>query len=249
MKPVVTLLSLASILAHAQALEVATVKAFQGTEGQSVVLALLKPVKQGQALLRIQGTGSPFDGLVLAGQFEERSGRFSTRFHGGPWNALQVADGSGRAWFPEVKDFGVKFSDELTARVTAAELLAEHQRQLAAGDLAMFAKKEHPHLTKKYEGKAAAAMAGLGKACPRTFAFVWSSFSDDEMDNLDIWALCEPLVVAVRQKCEAAKGSARLVCRMGPKLELARGGDAITFTTTPKGNTLGLSFVAAALGN
>lgn len=233
-------------------LEVATVKAFKGTEGQSVEVAMLKPIAQGAALLRVRRSGSSFDGLVLRCAVEDRGrGRgFTTRFHGASYELLRLDEGTGRVYFPEVKDFAVNFDEDGSGKSQGSELVSEHEKQLASGAISLFEKKDFPHLVTKYEAKAAAATAELGKACGAapSFTFQWSSFSDEAMENIDAWAVCQPLLAQARAKCGTLKGVGKLVCRIGPKLELTRADDTLTFTTTLKGAAEGPSFVAAQLG-
>lgn len=223
MRALTALLSLASVLAHAEAIQVASLKTYNGTDGQLVDVARLAPLSNNAGLVRIRQSGSPYDGLVLRCEVDERS-RFTTRFHGAPWTVVQLSDGKGRVYFPEVKEFSVTFSVDAIAK--AVELIAEHEKQRIDGRLAMFAKKDFPHLTKKYEAKAAEA---LKKSCPgmSRFVFEWSSFSDADMENLDIWALCKPLV-------SSCKGTI-LVCRRGSPAGVTQEGTTVTLTLTSGG--------------
>jgi len=219
------------------ALEPASLKVFKGTEGQRVDVLAVKPVAEGRALIRVRASGSPFDGLVLEGK--SKDGRVAVTYRGSEWTVLNTTDGRGRAFFPEVKEFTVKFDEEATGQVDPAALIADHAKQKASGELAMFAKKAYPHLTRKYEAKASAAFT-----CPgSTFRFDWASFTDDDMDNLDAYALCEPLAKA---KCARLKAS-KVVCRMGPAFAVTRADDTLTFTTTAKGAADGASFLAGKL--
>lgn len=242
------LFSILFLCSNAAALELSTTKVWKGSEGQLVEVGTLVPASQG-ALVRVRQSGSPHDGLVLRCTIEDR-GRdraFVTRYHGSTYELLRVGEGAGRANFPEVKDFAVKFLEDASGK--GAELVAEHEKQLASGALAMFEKKAFPYLVTKYEAKAAAANAELNKACGGAahFSYEWSSFPDEAMENLDVWAACQPLVTQARAKCATVKGVDKLVCRMGPSLGLSRTSGAITFTTTTKGAADGPSFVAAQL--
>lgn len=244
----VVVLGLVSAVAHGGPPEVASVRGYKGTDGQAVALVLLKPVKDRAALLRVRQSGSPFDGLVLAGSFDGTT--FSTRFHGGEYQVLRVKEGVGRVYYPEATDFAVKFDEVATGTLAASELLAEHVRQEAAGELARFSHKEFPHLVKKYEAKAVQAVAQLARACGSAppLTLNWTSFSDEDMENTDVWASCEPLMTQLRPRCGALKGLTQLVCRMGPALDLHRAADTLTFTTSAKGEAEGNAFLAARLG-
>lgn len=218
MRPCVAVLCLLPLFAGAE--EAASARAYQGPEGQRVEVVRLSPLSAGAGLVRIQRTGSPFDGLVLRCEVED--GRFTTRFHGGPWTVLRLSgNGGGLVFFPEVAEFRVTFTEDA---VSAADLFAEHQRQRDDGRLAMFAKKEHPHLVRKYEAQ---ALAETRKACPEVtaFTFDWATFTDEDMDTLDVWALCAPLVGA------CAPGVTQLTCRRGSVRALVRTGAKVTLTT------------------
>jgi len=242
------LLGITLLSANADALELSTTKIWKGSEGQLIEVGSLVPTGQG-ALVRVRQSGSPHDGLVLRCTIEDR-GRdraFITRFHGERYELLRIGDGAGRAFFPEAKDFTVKFQEDASGK--SVELVAEHEKQLASGAIAMFEKKAFPHLVTKYEAKAAAAAIELNKACggAAKFSYEWSSFPDDVMENVDAWAACQPLLSQARARCPALKGVDKLVCRMGPSLALSRTTGAITFTTTTKGAAEGPSYVAAQL--
>jgi hypothetical protein len=249
-----SMFSLAAVPANAQGLEVASAKSYKGTEGQYVDVLTLKPVAQNSALVRVRSSGSPFDGLVLPCSIEPRDRNergFVTRFHGGALGLLRLGDGAGRVYFPEVRDFAVKFDEAATAKLEPAKVLAAHQQQRAAGELAMFEKREYPNLVAKYEAKAAAATDELNRACGTSarFSFRWSSFTDADMDDVDGWSACQPLLTLLKSRCAAAKGLSKLVCQMGPKLELTRGADGtLTFTTTAKGQAEGPAFLSTQLG-
>lgn len=193
-------------------------RVYAGPEGQRVEVAKLAD----GALVRFTKTGSPHDGLVVRCTPE-----YATRFHGSEWTLLRLAaTGKGTAWFPGVKEFPVAYLEDGAAQ--AADLLAEHERQRADGRLALFAKKEHPHLVRKYEAKAATALAELRKSCPAVtaFRFDWASFSDDDMDNHDVWALCASAV-----RC--TPGVSELVCRRGAKRLEVRSGAQLVLEVAP----------------
>lgn len=243
----VVLISL--LLAAEPPVEALGAKAYKGPEGQLVEVVTLKPLDAKRALVRITGAGSPADGLVLATSIDAARA-FTARIRGADWVVLRLDEGRGTAAPPDVKEFRLKFDEAATGRVDATDLVAKHQAQRESGELAMLAKKEFPILVKKYEGKAAEAVAALGRKCGAapSFSFTWWTFSDADMGELDAWAACKPLVAALEGRCAAAKGVTKLACRMGPKLALERTGDTLTFTTTAKGAADGAAFVSSQLG-
>lgn len=223
-------LTLVSWTAFAQGLEADSVKSYAGPDGQLVEVVRLKPLKAQQALLRVTGASSPADGLVLPAVLA--GGAFTVRIRGGDWNLLRLEEGTGTGtvYAPDAKEFRVKFT---AGKSDAAELLSAHQAQLESGAIALLAKKEFPFLVKKYEGKAATAVAELNKACGAKldFTFSWATFSDDDMSNLDAWSLCAPFVTALKSSCAATKGVTAIACRRGTKAAVERSPERITFTT------------------
>lgn len=193
-------------------------RVYAGPEGQRIEVAKLAD----GALVRFTKTGSPHDGLVFRCDADYR-----TRFHGADWTVLRLANtGKGNAWFPGVPEFRVAYLEDGAAQADA--FLAEHERQRSDGRLAMFAKKEHPHLVKKYEAKAAAALTELQRSCPAVtgLTFDWASFSDSDMDEHDVWALCAPVVRCV-------PGVTQLSCRRGAKRLEVRAGTRLTLEVAP----------------
>lgn len=232
---------------------VATARAYKGPEGQRVELVTLQPPSAGRALVRFAGTGSPHDGLVLDATVrdEARSVRsVVTRFRGGDYVLLRLEAGTGRANFPEVSPFPVRYDEADAGQPDASALFAAQEPQRASGALALFAKREFPHLTAKYDAKAAAALAKLNERCgsKATFAFRWADFTDEDMEEHDVFALCQPLFPTLESRCAVAKGHATLVCARGDALRLTRDAGTLVFTTTAKGKAEGGAFLAAQLG-
>jgi hypothetical protein len=210
-------------------------------------LAMLEPVRDRQALVRIVAANSELDGLVLRGVLDAR-GAFVTRIHGADWTLLRLTEGRGSVTAP-----GAEFTVTFAASEPASpgdDLRAAHERQLASGALALLAKKPFPFLVRKYEAKAATTLAGLNAACGThaSFAFDWATFADDDMAELDVWALCEPLLAVAQSRCKAVAGIVTLTCRRGATFDLARGADQLTFTTTEKGKAEGRAWLTSALG-
>lgn len=188
---------------------------YAGPDGQLVEIAKLSPTA---ALVRVTKSGSPHDGLVLRCETDERSGRFTTRYHGGDWTVVALnGNGAGEAFVPEANKFRLKYIE--AEHADPSVLLAEHAKQQQNGRLALFAKKDYPHLVKKYEAKAAAACPGVA------FSYDWASFTDDDMANVDVAALCVP------SSCPAAV--TQMVCRRGSKKLQVREGARLTFEVVP----------------
>lgn len=233
--------------AAAAPLEVATVKVYLGPDGQALDVARLKPVKDKRALVRLRAANSDIDGLVLAGTVTEQ-GDFVTRIHGADWALVRLSDGRAAVSAPGIKPFDAQYKD-IAKDGLGEELALAHATQTESGQLVLLAKKEFPHLVRKYEAQANTALVSLNKTCGTTlsFAFRWATFSDDDLAERDVWSLCEPLLNAALKHCRALGGLSQLTCQRGEALDLSRTGSALTFTTTDKGQSAGSAFVGHAL--
>ena len=228
------------------------IKVFVGKEGQRVELVTGGVMGAAAALVRLRGSGSAFDGAVIRCVVERRhNGRtLVTRHHGAGWELLQLGDGDGRVYASGGEPFAIKYDEAQSRAASAADVITERDKQVASGEVALFEKKEYPHLVKKYENKATAASAILGKSCKGAphLRFQWSSFSDEDMDNVDVWAACQPMVTALQSQCGALRGVTELVCRMGGSLEVTRSADRMVFTTTRNGAATAGAFLSTHLG-
>ncbi len=239
--------------AAAQPVQLTAVKVFVGKEGQRLELGFLEPRSGKQALVRFTGTGSEVDGLVVRGALDEqgaeRHDAFVTRVHGSDGATFfRIKEGQGTAWVPGGQSFSVKFL-ELGSPELGKELAARHAEQLESGALALLAKKAFPHLVKKYDDKAAAALQELNQACggKRSFTYDWAFIDDEVMENVNVADVCLPLLSAGKRACKALAGVTTLRCRVGPSFGLRREGDALLFTTTTKGKADGAAFVQSSL--
>jgi hypothetical protein len=233
--------------AAAAPIEVEGVKHYTGRDGQTLELATLKPATDRQVLVRLRATNSELDGLVLRGTLDAR-GTFVTRLHGADWALVSFHEGRGAVTAPGA-EFTVTFSAG-EPESPGDDLLQAHEQQTASGALAALARKPFPFLEKKYEAAAAKALASLNATCnsAATFHFEWARFSDDDLSNLDVWSLCEPLLATVKTRCAAITGVTNLTCSRGPKFALTRSGGALTFTTTEKGKADGRGWLTTNLG-
>ncbi len=227
----------------------AALRSYKGGDGQRVELALLTPLKDNRALLRILNAASPIDGLVLDAKVVAQGTRFEVRLRGADWILLQADNGKGTVYPPDVKEFQVKFDESPTEPVDEKKMLELQSAQRARGELAMAAKKPFPFLVKKYETKAAAALSELQRRCKSTasFAFEWATFSDSDMESVDAFAVCQPLFAVLGSRCSLAATVKKLSCAMGASMGLEREAEQIRFVTTSTGAAGGQSFLNGKL--
>jgi hypothetical protein len=242
-------LLLAVMLSSAPAapLEVANVKLYKGRDGQTLELATLQPTADKQALVRINAANCEVDGLVLRGVLDAR-GDFVTRIHGADWTLARFTEGRATVSAPGA-EFAVTFSAAEPGAL-GAELATAHAQQTSSGALRLLARKPFPFLEKKYTDKAQAALTALNAACGSSavFAFDWGSFSDQDMAELDVWALCEPLVTAAKSRCAVVKGVTTLTCSRGERFDVLRTPGGLKFITTEQGKADGRAWLTTNLG-
>ena len=218
--------ALVLMLALAQAPEVESMKAFRGADGQVVEVVTLKPRAARKLLVRVKGSDTQIDGLVVPCTLENEDAVTVSR--GAPWN-LVVVRGEAREVFVPGTSFKVKFDQAATDAFKAAELSSEWNSP--ATRRAMFARREWPVLEKKYQAAADGAVGKLTRPCGHAvaFSFDWSSFPDAVMAEANVWRSCEGAVAEAQKKCPA-----KLICRGGAAAGVTTEGDALVFTTVAK---------------
>lgn len=211
-------------------------KVFTGPQGQRLELGMQLPLDEHRALVRLTGTDTDVDGLVLPGTVTTR-GRdraFTTRLHGNDFELLRLSDTDGTVFLPGDRGFKVKFN-QVGDAAGAQALGQDHRRQLADGSLGLVARKDFPFLQKKYDGLAQAALAEANQAChgEATFTFDWGRFPDAVMEEVDVWKRCAPFLALAKKRCPAEK---TWVCSFGKAPDLERVDGKLVFTTTAEGD-------------
>jgi hypothetical protein len=210
------------------------VRSYRGQDGQQVHVVLLSADRRGAALVQVLKSTSTVDGLVLDATLSTDGTRFETRLEGSPWTVLQVKDGKGEAFVPQVKSFAVTFDEKAIASIDSKALLTLQASQRESGALTLAAKKPFPFLTKKYEAKAAAAWGEVQKRCKTnaSFRYEWASFSDDDMENVDVFKVCAPIFDGVLRKCDSVKSVTAVSCKMATAFSLETSQGQMVFSTT-----------------
>jgi len=247
MTPVWLMLSLAALPPGVE-----SVKAYKGKDGQVVEVVRLSPRDSGKAAVRVRGSDSEADGLVLDCRVtsDPKGFRFTTRRGGADWTVL-VQDGERYLLYvPERPEFAVVYDEAATTAVDVAALLAEQKSQRTDGVLYRFERKAWPGLWTKYEKKASDAAEGLSKACgkPVAVSFAWHTFPDDVMAELDVWKLCEPVVTHLEKRCGKVQRFDAVRCEFGEAFRFRR--DPVTntlrFVTTRNGSSGAAGFLSGS---
>jgi hypothetical protein len=229
---------------------VESVKAYKGKDGQVVEVVRLAPRDSGKAAVRVRGSDSVADGLVLDCAVSSESGgfRFTTKREGADWNVL-VQDGEKYTVFvPDRPEFKVAYDEAAATAVDAAALLSDQKAQRTDGRLWTFERKSWPRLWAKYDKKAAEASATLAKSCGRAVAVsvAWHTFPDDVMADLDAWKLCEPVVAHLQKRCSKAERFDAVTCALGDQFALTKDAASLRFVTTRGGASGAAAFLSGS---
>lgn len=246
-------LLVAPVALAAEPLEALSSKVYRGRDGQTLEVVTLAPRESTEAVLQLRGADSEHDGLAV--RCKARSTRAGTdyvaRHRGADWVlASERESGVYEVYVPGKPAFRVRFNQEATDAASASEVLTAHTLQRESGRVAAFEKKAWPHLEKKYTARAAEALTALRGACgtSASFSFDWKTFDDEVMGDVDVWAVCAPLLTQARSRCAALKDVTALSCRFGPALALERSGSTLVFTTVRDGAASGAAFLGGRLG-
>jgi hypothetical protein len=218
---------------------VESVKAYKGKDGQVVEVVRLSPRDSGKAAVRVRGSDSEVDGLVLDCRVTSDSGgfRFTTKRQGADWTVM-IQNGDGYTMYvPERPDFRVAYDEEASTAVDAARVLALQKDQRADGVLGRFERKAWPGLWGKYEKKANAAAETLTKACgrPMAMSYAWHTFPDDVMAEL-------------QKRCGKLERFDAVRCEFGDQFSLAKDpvSGVMRFVTTRTGSSGAAGFLAGS---
>jgi len=120
-------------------------KTYVGPDGITLAMLPLAPEGEHKVLLRVGGSGSLFDGKVMAHTVEQQSDgdvNYVTVFRGRRWITIAVRFGSYSLYVPGRRDSPVvKYDEERSKALNINEIWKSYQRQRADGTLAKLAEK------------------------------------------------------------------------------------------------------------
>jgi hypothetical protein len=223
-------------------------KVFSGPEGEEVALVPLTPREDKKFLLRVQGTGSEFDGKVLPHEaYDLSSGgtvrmNYTTERQGRSYATL-VVRGSSHELFVPGRGGGipVKYDEARTQKLKAEDLYAQHQKQQKDGTLAKLMafdrKAEQAHHDTAYAEQLKALNASCGTAVAGSID--WSSIPEALLKTHSISGFCEAPLTSLRGLCDLSNEAKRTVqakvkqidCRFGPALEPRIEASRVVWTT------------------
>jgi hypothetical protein len=232
-------------------------RVYVGGDGVAVAVVPLKPRTDNKALVRVTGSGTPFDDKVMLYERENRDGgkvAYSTTYRGRSWYTITVpsaADGGSiPIYLPGRRDVSVKYDDKKSAELKTDDVWRAHQKQQADGTLKALAAFNRKEETAQHEKKLAAETgADFAKKCGYKLPVTinWASFSDDDIKELSITSYCGDPIDTLARLCEDSAEAKRTItaaikgfgCAMGPEMKLDLAGATLNWTTSRSGRNMG----------
>ncbi len=223
-------------------------KVFSGPEGEEVALVPLTPREDKKFLVRVQGTGSEFDGKVLPHEaYDLSSGgtvrmNYTTERQGRSYATL-VMRGSSYELFVPGRSGGihVKYDEARTQKLKAEDVYAQHQKQQKDGTLAKLMAFDRKAEQAHHDSAYAEQLKGLNTSCGTAVAgsIDWSSIPEELLKTHSISSFCEPPLHSLRKLCDISNEAKRTVqakvkqidCRFGPALEPRVEASRVVWTT------------------
>ncbi len=252
LRNMVAVIVAAVALGASQALAAAPVEAgkvYSGTEGEEVAVVPLSPRSDKKFILRVKGTGSEFDGLVLPYELNDWSTRsaeqfnYSTQWRGRKYTALHVRDTRYELYVPgRQRSIRLAFDEKKTAALKPEEVYAQHQKQMGDGTLKKLMAFDRKGEESGHDKEYAQSALEMNNACGTSVAarIDWSSVDEDQLKELSISSYCGAPLTALKELCSASaiakqtiqEKVKRVSCRFGAALAPKVEADHVIWTTT-----------------
>lgn len=237
-----------SVLSAASAQAAAPVEAgkvFTGPEGEEVALVPLTPRSAGKFLVRVQGTGTEFDGMVLPHDSHD-SGRaqvnYSTQRQGRGYATLLMRNSRYELYVPGRRDgIPVKYDEARSQKLKAEDVYAQYQKQQKDGSLAKLMAFDRKGETARHDSAYAEQLKALNTSCGAsvTGAIDWSTISEELLKDYSISSFCESPLTSLVRLCDVSDEAKRTVqakvkqidCRFGAALEPRIEAQRVIWTT------------------
>ena len=241
-----TLLLVVTARAGAPALS-KNVRVYRAEEGVRVAVARVLPETEAQAVIRITGSDSPLDDVVLLARVETEGDRGSTlkiTWHGRSWGVLTTRESWwGGNWLelhvPEQKSRNLYYDDAESKKLSSATLASGLERDkakvlaLAAFDRAG-ERSKHESVLKKASDKVKAACGS-----PVAMSVDWTSIDDDTLKTRHVGSFCSTPLESLVSLCKAPERAAsarekiqKATCRFGPALKLSVQAGSLAWQTS-----------------
>ncbi|RKG56354.1 hypothetical protein D7V80_40665 [Corallococcus sp. CA054B] len=227
-------------------------KVFVGPQGELVAVVPLAPREQKKFLLRIQGTGSVLDNLVLPYTLKDWSSpstlrhNYTTQWHGKDYSPLITVGKNTELHFPGGPGNGiaVQYDEARSQKLKPEEVYAQHQQQTQSGQLAKLMAFDRKAEETVHDTAYAEALQALNTTCGTSMAGAidWTTIPEPVLKSQKIARYCASPLTALKALCEVSDEARTTVkarlkqmdCRFGATLEPALQGDRFVWTTNPE---------------
>lgn len=234
-----------SALSASSALAAAPVEAgkvFTGPEGEEVALVPLTPRESNKFLVRIQGTGTEFDGLVLPHESTDSGKSYSTERHGRGYTTLLMRGQRNELYVTGRRDgTPIKYDEARSQKLKAEDLYAQYQKQEKDGSLAKLMAFDRKGEMARHDSAYAEQLKALNTSCGAQVAGTidWSTVSEELLKVYSISGYCESPLTSLARLCDVSEEAKRTVqakvkqvdCRFGPALEPRLEAQRVVWTT------------------
>ncbi|CAM3754591.1 hypothetical protein G4177_13625 [Corallococcus sp. ZKHCc1 1396] len=230
-------------------------KVFVGPQGELVAVVPLTPREQKKFLVRIQGTGSVLDGLVLPYTLKDWSSvgtsrlSYTTQWHGRNYSPLTLVGPRAELHFPGGPGNGVtvQYDEARSQKLKPEEVYAQHQQQTQSGQLAKLMAFDRKAEEAVHNTSYAEALQQMNTACATTVAGTidWATVTEPLLKDANITRYCAFPLSALKAMCATSEEARRTVkarlqrmdCRFGAGLEPALQGDRFVWTTNTEASS------------
>jgi hypothetical protein len=222
-------------------------KVFTGPEGEEVALVPLTPREDKKFLVRVQGTGTEFDGMVLPHESHEggsatRQVNYYTQRGGRDFTTLLMHGSSYKLYVPGKRDgIPVKYDEARSQKLKAEDVWAQHQKQEKDGSLAKLMAFNRKGEMARHDGAYAEQLKALSTSCGASVAGTidWSTISEELLKGYSISSFCEVPLSSLVRLCDVSDEAKRTVqakvkqidCRFGAALEPRIEAQRVVWTT------------------
>ncbi|RKI57431.1 hypothetical protein D7X55_27815 [Corallococcus sp. AB049A] len=257
MKCIVAVAVLATLLGTLPALAappapVEAGKVFVGPQGEQVAVVPVTPRDQKKFLLRIQGTGSVLDNLVLPYTLKDWSSpstlrhNYTTQWHGKDYSPFIIVGKNAELHFPGGPGNGiaVQYDEARSQKLKPEEVYAQHQQQTQSGQLAKLMAFDRKAEETIHDTAYAEAIQALNTSCGTSVAGAidWTTVTEPFLKAQKISRYCVFPLTALKSLCDVSEEARTTVkarvqqmdCRFGAALEPALQGSRFVWTTTPE---------------
>jgi hypothetical protein len=231
-------------------------RVYVGGDGVSVAVVPLKPRTDNKALVRVTGSGTPFDDKVMLYERDDRDGgkvAYSTTYHGRSWYTITVPSSAEARpiliYLPGRREVTVKYDERKSAELKTDDVYRAYQKQQADGTLKALAAFNRKDETARHGKQLGETVDAFAKQCGAKLQVKvdWASFPDDDLKELSIASYCGEPIETMARLCEESAEAKRTIagaiktftCKIGPEMQLDLAGTSLNWTTSRNARNMG----------